>query len=70
VQSGALPGLGTGEGIATLVIGRPADGGLAGLFPHARVVLLFLAAVTMAALIWSLWSIRASARQLSVSVRR
>jgi hypothetical protein len=70
VQSGVLPGLGTGEGIATLIIARPADVGLAGLFPHARVVLLFFAALTLAVAGWSLWSMRASARQLSFSVPR
>jgi hypothetical protein len=70
VQSSVLPGLRAGEGIATLIIARPADVGLAGLFPHAREVLLALTALTLAALAYGLRRLRTSARQRSVSVGR
>jgi hypothetical protein len=71
VQSGALPGLhGSGSDIATVVFARPADVGLAGLFPHARALLLALTAAVIAVLAWCLWRVRSNARQLSASVVR
>jgi hypothetical protein len=71
VQSSTLPGLhGSGSGIAMLILARPADVGLAGFFPHAREVLLALAALTLAVLAWALWTVRAGARALRASVAR
>jgi hypothetical protein len=71
VQSAALPGLERSAApIATLVIARPADVGLAGLFPRARELLLVLIAIAAAALAWGLLAARANTRQLNTSVGR
>ncbi|HJZ88799.1 MAG TPA: protein kinase [Polyangia bacterium] len=55
VQAQPVPDLGGGgPPIARLVLARPADVGLAGLFPHARGVLLALGGFALAVLAWAL----------------
>jgi hypothetical protein len=55
VQAQPVPDLGgAGAPIARLVLARRADVGLAGLFPHARGVLLALGGLCLAALGWGL----------------
>jgi hypothetical protein len=69
VQGSALPGLRSqDESIATLVIARPVDVGLAGLFPHARTFLLLLSAAALGVLAWAFFTVRANARTLSRAV--
>jgi predicted Ser/Thr protein kinase len=54
VQRQPVPDLnGAGQPIAQLVLARPVDVGLAGLFPHARAILLFAAALAFAVLAWA-----------------
>jgi predicted Ser/Thr protein kinase len=54
VQRQPVPDLsGAGAPIAQLVLARPVDVGLAGLFPHARTILLFAAALAFAVLAWA-----------------
>ena len=52
-----------------VTLARPADVGLAGLFPHARAVLLVLTALTLCALAWSLSTLRASRQQRRLGPR-
>ena len=55
VQAQPVPDLGgTGNPIARLVLARRADVGLAGLFPHARGVLLALVGLALAVFAWAL----------------
>jgi hypothetical protein len=59
VQAQPVSELSFGPPIAHLVLARPADVGLAGLFPHARGILLALGGLAMAGLLWALFRISA-----------
>ena len=55
VERQPVPDLsGSGPPIAQLVLARPVDVGLAGLFPHARTTLLACAALALLVLAWSI----------------
>jgi serine/threonine protein kinase len=63
VQSHPVPSLRPGgPPVASLVMARSADVGLAGLFPHARLVLLAAGALAVLAILASLWILRAARR--------
>ncbi len=71
VQSSTVPGAsGAAEPIAVLVLARPADTGLSGLFPHARAALSVIAVAALALLAGSLWRMRVNARRLTAPALR
>ena len=55
IQAHALPGLAPDAPVARLVVARPADVGLAGLFPNARLVLAVSGIAMVALLLGALW---------------
>jgi hypothetical protein len=62
-QGHPVPGIEPGSAaIATLVMARPADVGLAGLFPHARAILIFSALVAFVVGALALLRARSGAR--------
>ena len=58
VQRAPLRAAGQRAGVAQIILARPIDAGLAGLFPHARLVIVVLAALLAFVALGGAWLAR------------